>query len=268
MSSRRTIPFGCDCSGHCRRGLVLAEPSLTMHLRPILFSSALLLAACAARTPGAQPHDMSATSHETAAGQAETTAGEHAARFDADAGVRAEKCRNRGRAAESADACWTSVSNPTAEHLEHAAKLRRAAADHRAASQALRDAESRACTGLSEEQRDESPFDHREDIASVDRLSSPPQGKGGMRYFEGAVVVFRAVPGMTAEWLQRLVDCHVARNAALGHDVPEMSSCPLVPKGAHATVTATSGGFAVAIRGDDEATSREILRRAEALRTR
>ena len=89
-----------------------------------------------------------------------------------------------------------------------------------------------------------------------------------MRYFEDAVVVFRAVPGMTAEWLQRLVDCHVARNAALGHDVPEMSSCPLVPKGAHATVTATSGGFAVAIRGDDEATSREILRRAEALRTR
>ena len=166
------------------------------------------------------------------------------------------------------DPCWTSETNPTTEHLEHAAQHRRAAADHRAASQALRDADNRACLGISEQQRDESPFDHRDDIASVDRLSSPPQGKGGMRHFEGATVVFRAVPGMTSQWLQRVLDCHLARNAALGHDVPEMPYCPLVPKGARATVTATSDGFAVAIRGDDEATAREILRRAEALRTR
>ena len=84
-------------------------------------------------------------------------------------------------------------TNATAERLEHAAQLPRVAVDHRAASQALRDPENRACFGVSEQERGESPFEHREDIASVDRLSSPPQGKGGMRRFKGALVVFRAV---------------------------------------------------------------------------
>jgi hypothetical protein len=78
-------------------------------------------------------------------------------------------------------------------------------------------------------------------------------------------VTIRAVPGLTAEWLQRVVDCHVARNAALGHVVPEMPYCPLVPKGVHATVSSVHGGFAVAIRADDGEGAQEVLRRAEAL---
>jgi hypothetical protein len=82
---------------------------------------------------------------------------------------------------------------------------------------------------------------------------------------EGAVIVFRATPGMTAEWLQRVVDCHLARNAALGHDVPEMPDCPLVPKGVAATVKATDAGFAVAVRSEDSSTAAEVLRRARSL---
>lgn len=81
----------------------------------------------------------------------------------------------------------------------------------------------------------------------------------------GAVVTFRAVPGLTAEWLQRLVDCHLARNAARGHVVPEMPNCPLVPKGAAATVRSTGDGFAVSISSSDDATAREIRARAERL---
>jgi hypothetical protein len=49
---------------------------------------------------------------------------------------------------------------------------------------------------------------------------------------------------MTAEWLQRLTDCHIARNAALGHVAPAMPDCPLVPMGVTARVTSTGGGFA------------------------
>jgi len=41
------------------------------------------------------------------------------------------------------------------------------AADHRAAAQALRDAEGTSCGGIAESDRDVSPFDHREDITSV-----------------------------------------------------------------------------------------------------
>ena len=138
------------------------------------------------------------------------------------------------------------------------------AADHRAASQALRDAEARACVGISDSDRDMSPFDHREDIASVEPLvdtwTKVQYGKT-----VGAVVTFRAVPGMTAQWLQRVVDCHLARNAALGYDVPEMPYCPLVPKEASAKVTGMDTGFAVAIRSDNSDTANEILKRARAL---
>jgi hypothetical protein len=65
--------------------------------------------------------------------------------------------------------------------------------------------------------------------------------------------------------LQRIVDCHLARNAALGHEAPEMPDCPLVPKGVTGKVTATSDGFAVAVASDDSATAAEILRRARAV---
>ena len=82
---------------------------------------------------------------------------------------------------------------------------------------------------------------------------------------EGAIVTFRAVPGMTAQWLQRVVDCHLARNAALGHDVPEMGYCPLVPKGVTAKASGTEAGFAVVIRADDSQTAQEVLKRARAL---
>ena len=78
-------------------------------------------------------------------------------------------------------------------------------------------------------------------------------------------MTFRAVQGMTAEWLQRLVDCHLARNASLGHVVPEMPNCPLVPNGAEAHVSSTGNGFAVIIQSSDPATAREILARANRL---
>ena len=140
------------------------------------------------------------------------------------------------------------------------------AADHRAASQALVAAEAAACAGIADADRDTSPFEHVEDIASVTPLTeSHSAGKATTQEIVGAIVEFRAVPGLTAEWLQRMVDCHIARNAALGHDVPEMPDCPLVPKGASAQVASTGAGFSVAIRSDDPASAKDILARAQRL---
>lgn len=157
--------------------------------------------------------------------------------------------------------CWSSVRSPTASHLEEAEKQRKLAADHRVASPALRDAEARACAGISDADRDMSPFERRDDIESVEPLNvNLSSSKGTAVRTEGAVITFRAVPGMTAEWLQRVVECHLARNAALGHVVPEMPSCPLVPDGVSAQVTATDTGFAVSVRSEDTATAQEILR--------
>lgn len=221
--------------------------------------------ACGGSTHGAHPHDMSAASHEMTAAHEQSAAGGHESQYDPNARETRERCRG-GTARAGIDACWTSVTNPTTEHLRQAEEHQKAAADHRAAAQVLRDAETRACVGVPAADRDESPFDHREDIEGVEPLySGSSGGKTSTKHLEGATVTFRAVPGMTAQWLQRVVDCHLARNSALGHNVPEMGYCPLVPKGASATVTGTQTGFAVAIRGDSQEAIQEIWRRAQAL---
>jgi hypothetical protein len=68
-----------------------------------------------------------------------------------------------------------------------------------------------------------------------------------------------------ARHLQREIDCHLARNAVLGHDLPEMPDCPLVPKGAEARVRAAENGFVVEVRSDDPAAVAGIVARAERL---
>lgn len=209
----------------------------------------------------AEQHDREAASHEQV-GEA------HAAQGEAQATTAARSTCAPPLASEPAGVCWSSVANPTAEHRQAAEAHRTEAARHRAASAALRAAEARACVGIAENDRDMSPFEHLEDMASVEPLVEPVSGPKGSVHTRtaGAEVTFRAVPGLTVEWLQRLVDCHLARNAARGHVVPEMPNCPLVPKGAAATVRSTGNGFAVSISSADDATAREILARAERLR--
>lgn len=92
-------------------------------------------------------------------------------------------------------------------------------------------------------------------------------GKVATTRTTGAEVTFRAVPGMTAEWLQRLVDCHVARNGVIGYaqTTRAMPRCPLAVADVQTEVRSVGDGFTVAIRSDDRDTAEEILRRAKAL---
>lgn len=110
-----------------------------------------------------------------------------------------------------------------------------------------------------------SPFAHREDIMSVEPLRGTSGPKSSLAPTIGATVKFRAIPGMTAEWFQRVLSCHIARAASVGHDMPEMSYGPVVPKGVSTRVTSTVEGFAVAIVAEDSAGAEEVLRRAQQL---
>jgi hypothetical protein len=236
--------------------------------RSIGFTSLVGLAAACASTPGAKPHDMSAAQHDLQGQGHAAAADRHAAQPHAEASVERTRCSRGGGRTEDGG-CWTSVRNPTDEHARMAEEHRRVAAEHRAASAALGDTEARECVGIDPDDRDISPFERIEDVASVAPLTEPSDTGGTVKVAPqravGATVTFRAVPGMTREWLQRVVDCHLARNAALGHDVPEMPNCPLVPKGTEARVTSTGSGFAAAIRSQDGASARDILARAERL---
>lgn len=243
-----------------------------MRTRTLILPIALSALSCAT-TPGSRPHEMSAAQHEAAAQQVDAAASGHASQYDPTATVTRQRCVPVAGGARRADVvvdpCWTSVTNPTDAHRREADEHRRHAADHRAGSAALREAEGRACAGIDPDDRDISPFEHTDDIAGVAPLRVPEASgwKVPRELMVGAVVTFRAVPGMTAEWLQRVVDCHLARNASLGHVVPEMPNCPLVPSGAIATVASTGNGFAVSIRSNHPATAKEILSRAPRLVT-
>ncbi len=219
---------------------------------------------CASTPPPAPApgQDLSAQQHEALAKQDEHASAEHSSKYDPKADDRHPHCDHGGTAHTGFDDCWISVVNPTAHHREEAREHLRSAAAHRAASQALRDAEAKACVGVADIDRDESPFAHREDILRVFAL---PRGAQASAKPEGGVVVFRAVPTLSAPALQKILDCHLARNAAAGYDMPEMTYCPLVPKGVTATAQATSEGFEVEIRSADEASAREVWRRVQAL---
>lgn len=223
-----------------------------------------LLAAlgCAARNPGAQPGDMGADAHEATAVAHDAEATAAAASYDPAATEGHRHCGG----GKGDTPCWTSITNPTESFLREAERHREMAEAHRAASQALRDAEAIACVGLAAPDRDQSPFEaHSTDIARVEPFSVQRGGKVPDEHLLGAVITLRAVEGLTAEWLQRVVDCHVARNAAVGHAMPEMVDCPLVPAGARAEVASTGSGFAVTIRSDDGAAAADILARARRL---
>jgi hypothetical protein len=160
--------------------------------------------------------------------------------------------------------CWGAHSEQT--RLE-VAELRRKAAEHRNAAAVLK-AEEEACSGVSEADRVQSPFSHQEDIVSVQPLlESLPQG--GTRQ-AGAVIVFRKVPRLTATVFQRIIDCHLARDAAFGFDARELEYCPLNVNPLEfgklkATVVERAHGFAVKLDAEDEKVAQKVLARAQML---
>lgn len=214
---------------------------------------------------GTRPHDMSTAAHVAAADAEEREAEQHSDEA-ADGTGHAVHCGSPASGALLGSPCWTEEEHPSEDHTAAMEEHRRLAAAHRAAADALRQAEARACVGLTDDERDASPFEHREDIASVAELHEDVQvGRTVTRQLAGATITFRAVRGLTAEWLERVIECHLARNASLGHDVPEMPDCPLVPMGVSAQARSTGDGFAVDIRADTREGAEEILRRARSL---
>lgn len=216
----------------------------------------LLLGACAANN-GTHPQDMSAVEHFKAASKEQKLAEEHAGAQGAEPTPTAG-CGN-ATATESgnfADVCWSIKASADREREQEVARHRELAAKHRAAAMALEEAEATECKGISADDRDMSPFFHEKDILSVREVRTKAGG------LAGAVAIFRRVPGLTVKSLQRLVDCHMARAAAVGHNMPEMDYCPLVLKGVHASVSSNDQGLAVTVTSEDHNTAAQILRRA------
>lgn len=215
-------------------------------------------------TQGARPGDMSISGHAHAAEAAEQEATQHIAQYDPDGTHITMNCR-AARTDSGPTPCWSEEINPTSEHHNVAERLRKAAADHRAASTALRDAEAAACSGISDADRDASPLLRTGDVIGVEDVRKQGTKSGPASRLVGAAISIRAVPGLTKEYLQRLSNCHISRNSSMGYSMPEMARCPFAVKGASASVVSGDGTFVVQVTSDDETTANEISKRARAL---
>ena len=122
----------------------------------------------------------------------------------------------------------------------------------------LVEAEAQRCEGIGVDEREHSPFFHRDDIRSVEPLSVQGQ-------VQGARVWFRKVPGLTVEWMRRDIACHLARAAAMGYSTSEMPYCPLMLEGVSAEITEVPEGIIVELRAPRAAIARAVLGRAEDL---
>ena len=238
-------------------------------LQRIVALAAIAATAACGHAAGTRPHDMSEAEHQHAADKESRLADTHGPQFEQSAQVRVPICDSTATGEGGRPVCWTDTVNPTEEHRKRAEDHRRLAEEHRRASEALRTAEGRACGDIAEADRDLSPFAHLDDIRGVEELLVARKiGKVSTKHQVGATVTMNAVPGLTPQWLQRVVDCHLARNAALGHQGGGMPLCPLVPKGVTASVRALRDGFAIDISAQEPATAAEVLRRALLLKNR
>ena len=109
----------------------------------------------------------------------------------------------------------------------------------------------------------------RQDIVAVQEVKSGEPMVSSLVYVPpdrraGARVLLAARPGETAEWIQRIAECHIAWSTVRGNPQGGASSA-LDVKGAAVHVSSTGDAFAVEITSTDVRAAQEILRRVRAL---
>lgn len=118
-----------------------------------------------------------------------------------------------------------------------------------------------ACTGLSDADRLAAVDGIKSNVSGVDQILVSPCCKAPLMRPSGATLYVRAIPGATAEWLERVVVCDAkvqgAAPACAGRQ------CPVALSGERVSVSAMRGGFAIAVRSDDVQTAQHIWERAE-----
>jgi hypothetical protein len=120
-----------------------------------------------------------------------------------------------------------------------------------------------ACVEMPELDRDQGPFARRDTIERVEEVrerifpKAPPQ-------LVGAAIYVRATPGITEQWLGRVVECHLAHRAALGALASDAATSPFA-ESAQVAVSSTPTSFRVAITSPDLDVARSVLAKSERL---
>jgi hypothetical protein len=151
--------------------------------------------------------------------------------------------------------CWDAGEEQTEHTRFLAAREQRLADGERRTATRLVEAEQSACRGLSERELEHSPFAHRREISAV----IPHHVTGTLR---GVRIVWKPVPGLTADWMRRALDCHRARFERLGEPAIYFPDDPTLVAHATATVEQHGSHIEVVIDAADDLAGQIALDRA------
>ncbi len=229
-----------------------------------------LVAACAGSAPAperpksyrehmdeAAAHERDAVTHEAMAADAER-AGRGSASYACGNQPLSDQTTSGGERVTSWVPCWSVSHDASAAHDAAAERLREEARQHRAVARNLLDVERTFCTGLPADELTHTPLYHRHDIAGVE-----PYREGGE--LAGARITFKAVPGLSPDYLSHALLCHRARMATLGYPTTYMAYDPAMLVHTHLAVDDQGGPIVVTIRADDDVTAAAVWSRAQAL---
>jgi hypothetical protein len=134
------------------------------------------------------------------------------------------------------------------EHLDAAARLR---ADEQA-----------ACEGVPDADRLGDPFAQPGRVSDVAVVRDRGPFPKGPEQAVGVAVTLRAEPGLTEQWLGRVIACHRAYLAVVG---PTTRTSPLAVPDTHVAVSTTYGGFRVTVTSKDAVAARAVVGRGQML---
>jgi hypothetical protein len=130
------------------------------------------------------------------------------------------------------------------------------AQEHLQAARQLRDEEQIACFGVPDEDRVQGPLAHPERIAGIQVVQDRGEFPKAPLRPVGVAVDVRAEPGMTQQWLGRVVACHMAHVAVAG---PDARPSPLSVAHAQVSVSSTAVGFRVTVTSKDRDIARSVV---------
>jgi hypothetical protein len=136
------------------------------------------------------------------------------------------------------------------------------AQQHLDAAKRLRDEEVVACYGLPDSDRVQGPLARHDQITHIEVVRDRGSFPKGPLVPVGVAVDLRAEPGMTQQWLGRLVACHMAHVAVVGQD---SQPSPLSVANAQASVSSTGVGFRVTVTSHDRDIARSVVNKGQEL---
>jgi hypothetical protein len=238
-------------------------------MRTALVSAVSLAAACggadqqisrrddrgwAERMADADQHEQRASEHDQLAVSADARRGPTS--FNCGDPVLNDQVTTGGLRVTTWQPCFDLAEEAAVGHRDAAQRERELARRDRRTAHALVSAELSACAGIPDSERAHSVFAHKTAISKV-----IPHREAGQLH--GVWVEFKRVPGLSADWIRRDIDCQRARWAALGPHPTDSPEDPTLVPGAQVQVFDRGDHVDVLVTTDTTEAGEVALARAE-----